>query len=66
MSRINPIPEACKRLGCSKSTLYSEARRGKITIITFGGRSGVTDAEIERVIAEAEAEARNKRALKAA
>ena len=47
MTRINSIAETCKRLGVSKSTLYSEARRGRIVIVTFGGRSGVTDAEIQ-------------------
>lgn len=61
MSRINSIREACKRLGVSPSTLYAEARRGKLTIIKIAGRSGMTDAEIERVIADAEADARAKR-----
>lgn len=60
MSRINSIAETCRRLGVGKSTLYAEARRGKLVIVKIAGRSGVTDAEIERVIAEAEAEARAK------
>jgi len=59
--RIVSIKEACERLGVSKSTLYAEARRGKLVIVNFGGRSGVTEAEIARVIAEAEARAKDGR-----
>lgn len=62
--RIVSIAEACERLGVSRSTLYSEARAGRIAIVRFGGRSGVTDTEIERVIAEATTRA--KRPLLAA
>lgn len=64
--RINSIRETCKRLGVSRSTLYAEARRGKLIIIKIAGRSGVTDAEIERLVAAAEADARAKHLLLAA
>ena len=64
--RINSIDEACQRLGISRSTIYSEARHGRIIIIKIAGRAGVTDAEIERVIAAAEAEARARHPLMAA
>ncbi len=59
MSRsFNTIPQTLKRLGgVSRSTFYAKAREGKIKIIQVLGRSGCTDDEIERVIAQGEADA---------
>lgn len=48
--RAFKIPEAARQIGCSRSQLYREAKRGNIKISHFGGCSLVTAEEINRVL----------------
>ena len=46
----DPIPEACRRLGMSKSTLYLELKAGAIKALKIRGKSIITRAEQERYL----------------
>jgi excisionase family DNA binding protein len=46
------IPEACQKLGISRSTLWKYAKQGKIRLIHIGGRTLVSHAEAVRLSTE--------------
>ena len=49
------IPDAAEQLGIAHSTLYELRKRGLITFTTIAGRQVVTRRELERFLADAEA-----------
>jgi excisionase family DNA binding protein len=51
-NRALSIPEACQRLGISRSTLWKYARLGKIKLIRIGGRTLAPSFEIDRLLKE--------------
>lgn len=60
---LNTIAQARQRLGgIGVSTLYDWIRAGHIRVLKIGSRSFISDAEIARVIHEAEALATQKAA----
>jgi excisionase family DNA binding protein len=46
---VRRIPEACKALGISKSTIYKLASEGKIKLVHIAGRTVVPESEIARL-----------------
>jgi hypothetical protein len=50
--RAFSIPEACRRLGISRSSLWKYSRLRKIKLIRIGGRTLAPSYEIERLLRE--------------
>ena len=44
----DPIPAACARLGCSRSTIYLEIAAGRLKALKARGRTLITRAEQDR------------------
>ena len=58
---LHPIPEARKLLGgISHAGFYNLVGRGLIRMVKLGGRSFVTDDEIENVVTRLEEEERRE------
>lgn len=47
------VPEACRLMGISKTTLYELIKRGEVRVKKLGRVTLVTDAEISRVLGTA-------------
>jgi len=45
------IPEACARLGCSRSTIYLELKAGRLIAVKVRGRTLVSREEQQRYLA---------------
>jgi excisionase family DNA binding protein len=45
------IPDACRRLGIGRSTMYELFKSGEIRPIKIGARSLVLETDLQRVIA---------------
>jgi excisionase family DNA binding protein len=52
--RLYPVAEAAELLGMHRTTLYNRAGEGLITLLRIGGRTYVTDDEIDRFIRDAQ------------
>lgn len=50
--RAYKIPEACKRLQISKSSLWKYAALGKIKLVRIGGRTLLAGDELKRLLTE--------------
>jgi excisionase family DNA binding protein len=50
--RAFSIPEACQRLGISRSSIWKYAKLGKIKLIRIGGRTLAPSYEVERLLSE--------------
>jgi len=46
------IPEACRLLGISRSTIYRLAAEGRIRLIRIGSRTLVPETELDRLASE--------------
>ena len=46
------IPEACRILGISRSTIYRLAAEGRIRLIRIGSRTLVPETELDRLASE--------------
>lgn len=44
------IPEACRRLGVGRSSLYELIKSGEVKTIKIGTRTLVPEAELQKVI----------------
>lgn len=44
------IPNACRRLGISRTTLYELVRLGELKTIKIGGRTLVPESELQKAI----------------
>jgi excisionase family DNA binding protein len=53
--RLWPTDEAAYQLGVARSTLYDWRRSGLINFVKVGGRTFVSDIELDRFVARAEA-----------
>lgn len=51
------VTEAARRLGIGRSLMYELIKAGRIKAIKIHSRTVITDAELRRFLAEAEAEA---------
>lgn len=51
-SRICGVRETCERLNISRAQFYILSKRQKIRSIKIGGKRGVPESEIERIIVE--------------
>ena len=51
------IDDACRVLGIGRTALYAQIAAGRLKAIKIAGRTLITRAEIERLIAEASANA---------
>ena len=51
------IDDACRALGIGRTALYAQIAAGRLKAIKIAGRTLITRAEIERLIAEASANA---------
>jgi len=47
------VPDACRAVGCGKTWLYAEAKKGNLKLTRLGGRTVVSMAELRRLIGEA-------------
>jgi excisionase family DNA binding protein len=45
------LPEACRILGVSRSTMYRLAAQGQIRLVRIGGRTLVPESELDRLVA---------------
>jgi excisionase family DNA binding protein len=45
------IPEACRILGVSRSTMYRLAAQSQIRLVRIGGRTLVPESELDRLVA---------------
>jgi excisionase family DNA binding protein len=45
------VPEACKKIGVGKTTLYTLVTEKKIAVAKIGNRSLFSEAELDRFIA---------------
>lgn len=65
LGNLNTIEQARQRLGgIGVSTIYDWMRDGRIRALKIGSRTFITDAEIDRVIHEANTEAAEKAAVR--
>jgi excisionase family DNA binding protein len=46
------IPEACRVLGISRSTVYRLAAQGRIRLVHVGSRTLVPETEVDRLASE--------------
>ncbi|WP_036212698.1 helix-turn-helix transcriptional regulator [Novilysobacter arseniciresistens] len=51
------IPDACQRIGLGRSSLYELIKAGRLKTVRIAGRTLVPESELQRLVAEAEAEA---------
>jgi excisionase family DNA binding protein len=52
--KLYPVAEAAYLLGMHRVTLYKLQKAGEIRFVKVGGRTYVTDAELDRFVARAE------------
>jgi len=65
LGNLNTIEQARQRLGgIGVSTIYDWIRDGRIRALKIGSRTFITDAEIDRVIHEANTEAAERAAAR--
>jgi excisionase family DNA binding protein len=50
------VKDACSTLGISRSTIYKLASAGKLRLIKIGGRTLVSESEIDRLASSSTAE----------
>lgn len=63
--RLNSISEARERLGgIGVSTIYNMMREGRVRAIKLGARTFIADAEIDRILHEANQAAAEKAAAR--
>lgn len=48
----NRIPDACRRLGVGRSSLYELIKSGDLRTIKIGTRTLVPESELQRIITE--------------
>ncbi|MGH8036507.1 MAG: helix-turn-helix transcriptional regulator [Stenotrophomonas sp.] len=48
---LHRIPDACRRLSVSRTTLYELIKSGEIRSVKIGSRSLVPEADLQRVLA---------------
>ena len=51
------IPEACQRIGISRSSLYELIKGGRVITVRIAGRTLVPESELQRLMLEAKASA---------
>lgn len=51
------IPDACQRIGVGRSSLYELIKSGRLKTVRIAGRTLVPESELQRLVAEAAAEA---------
>jgi excisionase family DNA binding protein len=49
--RLLSVPEACRKIGVGKTTLYTLVTEKKIAVAKIGNRSLFSEAELDRFIA---------------
>ena len=52
--KVWTVPDAAYQLGTSTPNLYRWIKEGRLSLLRVGGRSFITDAELDRFVAEAQ------------
>jgi excisionase family DNA binding protein len=55
--RLLNLPEACKKIGVGKTTLYMLVTEKKVSVVKIGSRTLFPESELDRFITELKAAA---------